>query len=240
MKIFMLKAKKFIKRNIYPITVSLCTALMIAIISISAISSIKEASNSNIIDTNQSTNIGDKDENNNGQNGGNGSGSNNNGGNGTGGNNGENGGEVSKPTGSNDPIIFNLPFENATVSKEYADNKLLYDKTTNFWATHQGLDFACNDGQKVYAIYDGTITKVENSMMNGTVIYLKISDNLTVVYKGLASDIRVKEGDKVKKGQELGKITTMLSEKADGIHLHLELLKDDKLIDPIDYFSFNK
>ena len=44
MKSFLLKAKHFFKRNIYPITVTLCTALMIAIIAISAYTSI-QASN---------------------------------------------------------------------------------------------------------------------------------------------------------------------------------------------------
>ena len=232
MKIFMLKAKKFIKRNIYPITVTLCTALMIAIISISAFTSINNANLDDVINTNKpviegGNNNGDNEDN---KNDGNLEQDNEN----------QKPTEEGKPTGSNDPIIFNLPFENATVSKEYAEDKLLYDKTTNFWCTHQGLDFSCKEGQLVYAVYDGTIEKIENSMMNGTVIYLKVSDNLTIVYKGLASELRVKEGDKVKKGQELGKITSMLAEKADGVHLHLELMKDKKLVDPTDYFSFNK
>lgn len=234
MKIFILKAKKFIKRNIYPITVTLCTALMIAIISISAFTSISKANQNNVINTNKPViDSGDtgnnKDEN-----------EDNNDDNTNQGDNGENKGEVTKPTDSNNPIIFNLPFENATVSKEYAEDKLLYDKTTNFWCTHQGLDFASKEGQLVYAIYDGTIEKIENSMMYGTVIHLKISDSLTVIYKGLSSELRVKEGDKVKKGQELGKMTSMLSEKSDGVHLHLELMSNGKLIDPTDYFSFNK
>ena len=70
--------------------------------------------------------------------------------------------------------------------------------------------------------------------------YIKITDDLVVVYKGLSSDIAVKEGDTVKKGQEIGKATSMLTEKADGVHLHLELLEKNKLVDPTDYFSFSK
>ena len=221
MKIFLLKAKHFIKRNIYPITVTLCTALMIGIIAISAYTSIKASNEEQTI---ISTNTGDDKDNNKGDDGKQ---------------------EPEKPddgkhTSTTDPIIFDLPFENATISKEYAEDKLLYDETTKFWCTHQGLDFACTEGQVVVAVFDGKITKIENSMMNGTVIYVEVSDNLTVVYKGLASDVKVKEGDKVKKGQELGKVTTMLSEKADGVHLHLELVKDKKLINPTEYFSIGK
>lgn len=218
MKSFLLKVKHYFKRNIYPITVSLCTVLVLGIITISAYTAIK--SSNQVVDTNQVTqnpenpdNVVDG---------------------------GTNEGDKSEQTNSNTTIIFDLPFENATISKEYTDSKLLYDATTKLWCTHQGLDFACTEGQEVVAVYDGKVTKVENSMMNGTVVYLKVSDNLTVVYKGLASDVNVKEGDEIKKGTKLGKITSFLTEKADGIHLHLEVLKQDKLVDPTEYFSFNK
>ncbi|MBQ8425811.1 MAG: M23 family metallopeptidase [Clostridia bacterium] len=228
MKIFLLKVKYFIKRNIYPITVSLCTALMIGIIALSAYTSIKSANEDMTIVSTQkpTTNTENKDLENTDK--------------GEGDKNEKPSDDDSQVTTTPETIIFDLPFEKASISKEYADNKLIYDSTTKYWCTHQALDFSCTEGQKVKAIYDGKVTKVENSMMNGTVIYLKVSDNLTVVYKGLSANVSVKEGDSVKKGQELGSVTTMLSEKADGVHLHLELLKDEKLIDPTEYFSFSK
>ena len=61
-----------------------------------------------------------------------------------------------------------------------------------------------------------------------------------MVYKGLSSNISVKEGDKLTKGAVIGTVTSFLAEKADGIHLHLELFKKDVLIDPTEYFPFNK
>lgn len=214
MKSFLLKAKHFFKRNIYPITVGLCTVLVLSVITISAYSSIKRSNNT--ITTNQeeqkqndASNTGDDKD-------------------------------PTKETGSSDTIIFDLPFEKATISKEYTDSSLLYDATTKIWCTHQALDFACAEGQEVKAVYGGKITKIENSMMNGTVVYLKVSDELTVVYKGLSSNISLKEGAEVKKGDVIGKVTSFLTEKADGVHLHLELFKKDKLIDPTEYFSFNK
>jgi stage II sporulation protein Q len=212
MRTFLLKAKHFFKRNIYPITVSLCTALVIGIVGLSDYSSIKKNNTSVQTGTQSSQSTG------------------------------ENVSETieSKPTVSDDVLIFDLPFENASVSKEYAETKLLYDSTTKLWCTHQALDFDAQDGMIAKAVYDGKITKIESSMMNGTVVYLKVSDTLTVCYKGLGSDVSVKEGDEVKKGQNIGKITGMLAEKADGVHLHLELLKQDKLVDPTEYFSFNK
>ena len=214
MKSFLLKAKQFIKRNVYPITVGLCTVLVLGIITISAYTSISSSQGTTIVPDNDPTIDVNKPV--------------------------TNEPEPIKPTVSNDPIIFDLPFKDAAISKEYTDSSLLYDATTKLWCTHQGLDFACAEGQEVLAVYAGTISKIENSMMNGTVVYLKVSDELTVVYKGLASDVSVKEGDKVSKGQVLGKITSFLTEKADGVHLHFELHKKGKLVDPTEYFSFNK
>ena len=214
MRTFLLKAKHFLKRNIYPITVSLCTVLILSIITISAYTSINNSQSGEIVVSNDKVVNVDKpvvkDE------------------------------ETVKPTVSVSPIIFDLPFENATVSKEYTDSTLLYDETTKLWCTHQGLDFASVEGQKIMAVYDGTVQKIESSMMNGTVVYLKVSDELTVVYKGLSSNLKVKEGEKIKKGKEIGTLTSFLAEKADGVHLHLELLKQNKLVDPTEYFSFNK
>lgn len=210
MKTFLLKAKHFFKRNIYPITVGLCTVLVLGIVAISAYTSIKNSNESIFTDNptgnEQTDNVNDG----------------------------------SDETTSTNEILFDLPFENATISKKYAEKELLYDATTKYWCTHQALDFACNDGQMSKAVYDGKINKVESSMMNGTVVYLEVADNLIVTYKGLDSNVLVKEGDEVKKGQDIGKITGFLAEKADGVHLHLELTKDNKLIDPTEYFSFNK
>lgn len=222
MRSFLLKVKHFFKRNIYPITVSLCTVLILAIVSVSAYNSIKETEevpNLNVQTSKPSEDIvidtGTKEPE-------------------------IITPEVIKPTVSEEPIIFDLPFEKATISKQYADNSLLYDNTTKIWCTHQAIDFGCEEGRSVSAVYSGVIEKIENSMMNGTVIYLKISDELTVAYKGLSSNVSVKEGEKVEKGRVLGTVTSFLSEKADGVHLHLELLKSNKLINPTEYFSFNK
>ena len=229
MKTFLLKAKHFFKRNIYPITVTMCTVLVLGIITISAYTSIKN-SNSPVIDTNtpvisetENGNVADniEDENK----------------------------KPENPTDDKEPesskpvvvaIIFDLPFENAVVSKNYTDSTLVYDATTDMWCTHQAIDFSAIEGQEVKAVYDGVVTKIESSMMYGTIVYLKVSNELTVVYKGLTSEVQVKEGDEIKKGSVIGKITSFLAEKADGVHLHLEVLKNNKIIDPNEYFSFNK
>lgn len=141
------------------------------------------------------------------------------------------------PTGGNGTVVFVNPVENGTLSKEYADDKLLEDKTSGYWQTHQAIDYSASKGAKIYAVCDGTIESIKNDMMDGTVITLKINDNLKVVYKSLAEEVVVKEGDKVKSGDQIAVIGTNMTEKADGLHLHLEMYENGKLINPTGYFS---
>ena len=143
-------------------------------------------------------------------------------------------------TGSDDIISFVLPIKDGEIYKEYAENHLLEDKTTGFWQAHLALDFKAKEGDNVLSVYDGTVEKVENSMMDGLVVTIKHSDTLKSVYKCLADEAIVKVGDKVSSGQEIGKVSTNLTEKADGIHLHFELYENDKLVDPTPYFSMGK
>lgn len=147
--------------------------------------------------------------------------------------------DINTPVSSSDPVVFVAPVDEVTISKEYSDQKLLEDKTTGIWQTHQALDFAAKEGASVKAVYAGIIENVENSMMDGTVITLKINDNLKVVYKSLAAEVLVEVGDKVETGQQLGTAGTNITEKAEGFHLHLEVLENNKLVDPNNYFSFS-
>lgn len=222
MKTFLLKAKHFFRRNIYPITLTACAVLVLGIITISAYASIKE-SNQEITQTNNPT-ISETDS-------------------------GQNSSDNVTDTGAGtnptpkpeNPVVkkieFDLPFDNAAVQKDYTDSSVVYDATTNLWCTHQGIDYSAIEGQEIKSVCDGTITKIENTMMYGTIIYLKVSDELTVVFKGLSNNLQVKEGDSIKRGQVIGKVTSFLAEKADGIHLHLELLKNGKLANPNEYFK---
>ncbi|MCI8421631.1 MAG: M23 family metallopeptidase, partial [Clostridia bacterium] len=59
-------------------------------------------------------------------------------------------------------------------------------------------------------------------------------DGFTTVYK-LLDNVTVKAGDKVSKGDVIGKVALVEDEMKDGAHIHLELYKDGKRINPLDY-----
>lgn len=147
---------------------------------------------------------------------------------------------VVTPTGGSDVVVFDCPVKDGTMSKDYAEDHIVEDKTSGMWKTHQGIDYSSAEGTKVYAAYDGTVEKVETSLMDGTVITIKHSNNLKTIYRSLSNDVSVNEGDRVKKGDEIGAMGTSTNEKADGAHLHFEVMLDDKLVDPNDYLSSGK
>lgn len=133
-----------------------------------------------------------------------------------------------------------LPVQNGQVGLGYAFDKLVYWDTLELWRTHPAIDFVC-DGD-VVSILDGTVTDVEmHTVLDGNVVTVTHDNGYVSVYKSLGDDITVKVGDKVNAGDKLG-VTSggMLSELNTGAHLHLELKKDGKYVDPTTVLPLNQ
>ena len=94
---------------------------------------------------------------------------------------------------------------------------------------HKGADLAAEEGSKIYAVYDGEVTTAENDASYGSYIILRHSDGTETLYAH-CSQLLVKKGDKVSAGQEIAVIGS--TGDADGTHLHFELHKDGKPVDP--------
>lgn len=146
--------------------------------------------------------------------------------------------EMEKPSISVDAESekFYLPVENGSVIRPASLNKLVYMPSLNMWKTHNGVDFSASANTPVVATYGGSVKSVEQTTLEGVVVTVEHSNGLTSVYKSLSS-ASVKAGDKVSGGDKIGVVGTMISEDSDGIHLHLEMLKDGKLVDPLIYIE---
>lgn len=130
-------------------------------------------------------------------------------------------------------VIFTNPVSEINVLKDYSDTKLQYSNTLKLWQAHKAVDFAAEEGTQVFAVCDGVIKEVTYNYLMGNIVKLDIGGGIVVVYASLTSDITVKAGDQVKQGDVIGKVgNTAKSESVDGPHLHLEVLVDDKLVDP--------
>jgi len=85
-------------------------------------------------------------------------------------------------------------------------------------STHQGLDFRVTTGTAVAAINSGTILLARPLYFEGNCVVIDHGQGLLTLYLHL-SEIRVKEGDHVTKGQNIGQSGG--TGRATGPHLHL-------------------
>lgn len=120
--------------------------------------------------------------------------------------------------------------------RDYADNRLVYSKTLEQWTTHHGIDIKANEGDVVKAVLDGTIKSVEKDTNLGIVITIDHGNGLETKYGCVSTADMVKIGQQVKKGDAISGIGKGAGiELADGPHLHFEVIKDGKNVNPKDY-----
>jgi len=125
-----------------------------------------------------------------------------------------------------------------TVDKGFAKDKLLYCATQKLWKTHEGIDFKVARGTDVTSILDGEVTKTGTTTLDGTYVVITHSDGRVSTYKSLDAALPVKVGDKVQKGSIIGRVSdSMLSEAAQGAHLHFELSINGETVNPVDYIA---
>lgn len=133
---------------------------------------------------------------------------------------------------------FVLPMKNASVAKDYSASELQYNNTLKQWEIHKAIDFVATDDLNVYAVGNGTVSNVYTNYLEGTVVEITHNDGLVSVYKSLSKDVTVKVGDKVMAGDKIGSVAeTMAAEMKNGAHLHFEMLKNGKKVNPNDYLN---
>lgn len=95
--------------------------------------------------------------------------------------------------------------------------------------THQGLDFGVPAGTPVAALNRGTVILARPLFFEGTCIMIDHGQGLMTIYMHL-SKIEVKEGDEVKRGQEIA--LSGGSGRATGPHLHVAVRWQGIYLDP--------
>jgi len=99
-------------------------------------------------------------------------------------------------------------------------------------AFHSGIDIAGDIGDPVFAAQDGEVTTVDQQGARGNYIILKHSSGLETWYMHLSA-MNVSVGQKVRKGEPIGKIGS--TGRSTGPHLHFQVVKQNKPINPLGY-----
>lgn len=96
---------------------------------------------------------------------------------------------------------------------------------------HDGIDIVTRDGSPIKAADDGTVIFVSENMRGyGRIIIIKHPDDFYTVYAHNSSN-GVRKGERVKKGEVIGEVGS--SGNATTSHLHFEVRKGKKVIDPL-------
>jgi len=98
---------------------------------------------------------------------------------------------------------------------------------------HSGIDFSAATGTKVYATGDGVVNQAGWEGGYGNLIVINHGFSYMSAY-GHLSRIGVKIGQIVKRGQVIGYVGS--TGKSTASHLHYEVRKNGKAINPINYF----
>ncbi len=127
-----------------------------------------------------------------------------------------------------------------TVSKEHSMDQTVFSETLKEWRTHKGIDITTKESCAVYSAADGVVSAIYDDPFHGRTVEVTHSMNLKTVYSNLATEDAafVSVGDKVASGDRIGTVGyTAIFEIADEPHLHFEMMKDDKHVDPLGYIS---
>jgi murein DD-endopeptidase MepM/ murein hydrolase activator NlpD len=95
---------------------------------------------------------------------------------------------------------------------------------------HQGLDISADHGSAVYSTADGTVILARREGAYGNLITVDHGYGLETRY-GHLSKYDVKSGEKVKRGQIIGRVGS--TGRATGPHLHYEVRVNGRLLNPL-------
>lgn len=128
------------------------------------------------------------------------------------------------------PDLYILPLGNL-VQKAYSHGMPAYCETMKDWRTHDGTDFAGEEGQKVRALARGTVQSIEEDPLWGEVLVIDHGVEVYSRYCGVHASVKV--GDRVDVGDTVGSLVAIPCEAAQGYHLHLEMSVDGDPVDPV-------
>ncbi|MDR0268325.1 peptidoglycan DD-metalloendopeptidase family protein [Paenibacillus sp.] len=110
------------------------------------------------------------------------------------------------------------------------------DPFTGKAAFHAGIDIAGENGGPVYAAGTGKVVTADESGARGRYVVIEHPSGLQTWYMHL-SKILVNVGESVDKGEQIAFLGS--TGRSTGPHLHFQVVKDDKPVNPLPYIQKN-
>ena len=132
------------------------------------------------------------------------------------------------------PLCFSLPAE-GTITGVFGSQRIMNNVPGNY---HNAVDIANKEGTPIIAPADGIVLLAyEDMLLSGKTLLIGHGQDVVSSYIHM-NEISVKEGQKVKKGQEIGKIG--MTGRATGPHLHWGISWKNKRTDPMAFLENSK
>lgn len=123
-------------------------------------------------------------------------------------------------------VNFSSPLEDTFITSQYGPR----------WnSVHQGLDLHAGFRDKILAAEQGVVVKAGKGNGYGKMVRIKHGNGFETLYAHM-STVSVKEGDRIKKGDVIGKAGN--TGTSSGVHLHFEIIKNGKHVNPLSYLRF--
>ena len=111
------------------------------------------------------------------------------------------------------------------------------DPFTGYRQMHHGLDIANHRGTPIIATADGRVSSVGRNSGLGKIVAIDHGYGFRTRYAHL-SEIKVKRGQRVKRGDVIGLMGS--TGYSTGPHLHYEVIRNGKTVNPIKYILNQK
>jgi murein DD-endopeptidase MepM/ murein hydrolase activator NlpD len=129
--------------------------------------------------------------------------------------------------------FFAMPISSSIV-KRYSETELIFSETYNDWRVHDGIDISAEKGTKIKAAGDGIVKDIVVDELFGTTVVINHGNGIIAYYCGVNKTPTVKKGQVVEVGTIIGGVDIVPCEAVDQPHLHFYVMKDGKVVSPID------
>lgn len=131
---------------------------------------------------------------------------------------------------------FSFPVSGEIIN-EYSGSKPVKSKTTQEWRIHSGIDIKAAEGTEVLAPAEGEILEAGEDKLTGLTVRIDHGEGYVSTLYNLGK-ISVNAGEKIEKGKKIGTVgKSALLESGEDAHVHFEIKKDGKTINPKEYIK---
>ncbi len=128
---------------------------------------------------------------------------------------------------------FRNPLDNIHITSRFYVRR---DYNNKKGRPHGGVDFRGKIGTPVYAVQDGTVVLAQKMYYEGNFTIIDHGNKIFSFYMH-QDEIKVKVGDKIRKGQMVGTVGS--TGMSTGPHLHLGAKISDTLVDPLSIIALH-